>query len=47
MWTPVDIFALCFLLNLSPDVDARLSVKETIRNNENKEMVQSVCLRKD
>ena len=47
MWTPVDIFALCFLLNLIPYVDARLSVKQTIRNNENKEMVQSVCLRKD
>lgn len=47
MWSPIDIFALCFLLNLSPDKDARLSVKETIRNNENKEMAQSVCLRKD
>jgi hypothetical protein len=47
MWIPIDIFALCFLLNLSPDKDARLSVKETIRNNENKEMIQSVCLRKD
>ena len=47
MWIQIDIFALCFLLNLSPDKDARLSVKETIRNNENKEMIQSVCLRKD
>jgi hypothetical protein len=47
MWSPIDIFALCFLLNLSPDKDARLSVKETIRNNENKDMIQSVCLRKD
>lgn len=47
MWSPIDIFAICFLLNLSPDKDARLSVKETIRNNENKEMIQSVCLRKD
>lgn len=47
MWSPIDIFALCFLLNLSPDKDARLSVKETIRNNENKDMIQSICLRKD
>lgn len=38
MWTPVDIFALCFLFNLSPDVDARLSVKETPRNNGNKSL---------
>ena len=35
MWTPVDIFALCFLFNLSPDVDARLSVREANVNNEN------------
>jgi hypothetical protein len=47
MWSPIDIFAICFLLNLSPDKDARLSVKETIINNQNKEMIQSVCLRKD
>jgi hypothetical protein len=44
MWTPVDIFALCFLFNLSPDVDARLSVKET---NQNNILIESVVLRKD
>jgi hypothetical protein len=47
MWTPVDIFALCFLFNLSPDVDARLSVRETNRNNENNILIESVVLRKD
>jgi len=47
MWTPVDIFALCFLFNLSPDVDARLSVRETTRNNENNILIESVVLRKD
>jgi len=44
MWTPVDIFALCFLFNLSPDVDARLSVKEAYQNNI---LIESVVLRKD
>ena len=44
MWTPVDIFALCFLFNLSPDVDARLSVKEI---NQNNILIESVGLRKD
>jgi hypothetical protein len=44
MWTPVDIFALCFLFNLSPDVDARLSVKEA---NQNNILIESVVLRKD
>jgi len=47
MWTPVDIFALCFLFNLSPDVDARLSVRETNVNNENNILIESVVLRKD
>jgi hypothetical protein len=47
MWSPIDIFAVCFLLNFSPDKDARLNVKETIINNQNKEMAQSVTLRKD
>ena len=44
MWTPVDIFALCFLFNLSPDVDARLSVREA---NQNNILIESVVLRKD
>jgi hypothetical protein len=47
MWSPIDIFAVCFLLNFSPDKDARLNVKETIINNQNKEIAQSVSLRKD
>lgn len=47
MWTPVDIFVLCFLFNLSPDVDARLSVREANVNNENKILIESVVLRKD
>ena len=47
MWTPVDIFALCFLFNLSPDGDARLSAREANVNNENKILIESVVLRKD
>jgi hypothetical protein len=38
MWSPVDIFVVCFLLNFSPNKDARLSVKETPRNNGNKSL---------
>jgi len=44
MWSPIDIFALCFLLNLNPDSNARLNVKEMI---ENKVIAQTVTLRKD
>jgi len=47
MWSPIDIFALCFLLNLNPDSNARLNVKEMIENKENKVIAQTVTLRKD
>lgn len=45
MWTPVDIFYLCFFLNFSPDSDARLNVREAIENKENKIINQTITLR--
>lgn len=45
MWTPIDIFALAFLLNHSPMANERLSVKEVIEAQENKLVIQSVGLR--
>jgi hypothetical protein len=45
MWTPVDLFYLCFLLNFSPDSHARLNVKEIIENKENKVIAETITLR--
>lgn len=45
MWTPVDLFYLCFLLNFSPNSDARLNVREAIENKENKEIAETITLR--
>jgi len=45
MWTPVDIFYLCFFLNFSPDSNARLNVREAIENKENKVVAESISLR--
>lgn len=45
MWTPVDIFYLCFILNLQPDNNARLNVSEIIENKENKVIAESISLR--
>ena len=45
MWTPVDIFYLCFILNLQPDNNARLNVREVIENKENKVIAESISLR--
>lgn len=47
MWSPIDIFALVFLLNHSPMENERLSVKEIIKTQENKLIIQSVRLRND
>jgi hypothetical protein len=44
MWTPADIFYLCFLLNLNPDSNARLNVSDIIENKENKIIAESVSL---
>jgi len=45
MWTPVDIFYLCFILNMNPDSNARLNVSEIIENKENKIINQTITLR--
>jgi hypothetical protein len=47
MWTPIEIFALTFLLNHSPIASERLSVKEVIQNREAQSLVESVGLRND
>lgn len=45
MWTPVDIFYLCFILNFNPDSNARLNVSEIIENKENKIIAETISLR--
>lgn len=47
MWTPIEIFALAFMLNHSPMESDRLSVKETIKANENKSIIESVNIRSE
>jgi len=47
MWTPIEIFALTFLLNHSPMTSERLSVKEVIQNREAQSLIESVGLRND
>jgi len=47
MWTPIEIFALTFLLNHSPMESERLSVKEIMQNREAQYLVESVGLRND
>jgi len=47
MWSPIDIFALVFLLNHSPMENERLSVKEVIEAQENRIIRESVTLRND
>jgi hypothetical protein len=47
MWTPIEIFALFFLLNRSPMATERLSVKEVIKNREAQSLIESVGLRND
>jgi hypothetical protein len=47
MWTPIEIFALTFLLNHSPMASERLSVKEVIQNREAQSFIESVGLRND
>ena len=47
MWTPIEIFALTFLLNHSPMTSERLSVKEVIQNREAQLLIESVGLRND
>jgi len=47
MWTPIEIFALTFLLNHSPMASERLSVKEVIQNREAQSLMESVGLRND
>jgi hypothetical protein len=47
MWTPIEIFALTFLLNHSPMESERLSVKEIMQNREAQYLVESVSLRND
>ena len=47
MWTPIEIFALTFLLNHSPMATERLSVKEVIQNREAQLIIESVGLRND
>ena len=47
MWTPIEIFALTFMLNHSPMESDRLSLKEAIRSNENKSIIQSVNIRSE
>lgn len=45
MWTPADIFYLCFILNMNPDNNARLNVSDIIENKENKIINQTITLR--
>jgi hypothetical protein len=45
MWTPVDLFYICFFLNFAPDSDARLNVREVIENKENKVIAETITLR--
>lgn len=45
MWTPADIFYLCFILNFAPDSNARLNVSEIIENKENKIIAETITLR--
>jgi len=45
MWTPVDLFYICFLLNFAPDSNARLNVSDIIENKENKIINQTITLR--
>jgi hypothetical protein len=45
MWTPIEIFALTFLLNHSPMASERLSVKEVVQNREAQSLIESVGLR--
>ena len=47
MWTPIEIFALTFLLNHSPMASERLLVKEVIQNREAQSLIESVGLRND
>jgi hypothetical protein len=47
MWTPIEIFVLTFLLNHSPMVSERLSVKEVMQNREAQSLIESVGLRND
>jgi len=47
MWTPIEIFALTFLLNHSPMASERLSVKEVMQNREALSLIESVGLRND
>jgi len=47
MWTPIEIFALTFLLNHSPMASERLSAKEVIQNREAQALIESVGLRND
>ena len=45
MWTPADIFYLCFILNMTPDSNARLNVSDIIENKENKIIAETITLR--
>ena len=45
MWTPADIFYLCFILNFAPDNNARLNVADIIENKENKIVAETITLR--
>lgn len=47
MWTPVQVFALTFLLNHAPIASERLSVEEVVKNREAKLLIESVGLRDD
>ena len=42
MWTPFDLFFIIWHCNFSPCQEARLNVKDIIREKENKTITESV-----
>ena len=47
MWSPIDLFFIMWHLNFTPCENARLNVREIIKQEENKVIRESVGLRND